>query len=262
MIVCRDGVDLLDDYIDGELSPESARALEQHLAGCESCEAFINTYRATRGAVGALRAELMPEELRIRLQSFLRQKIQEEQNTGRPSEIRSTSPSMLFTRSSPFVLACLRIIYGILWLQQATWKVPPDFGRQAGDGLWFWLQQAVQHPILGLHHAFLTKLVLPNFIFFGYLTLATELFIGMTLTLGVLSRLGAFVGLAMSINVTLSVLRVPGEWAWAYYMLIGYSLLFCATHPGRVLGLDALWARRAEVRVGGSRWAKLLTLLT
>lgn len=262
MIACRDAVDLLDDYVDGELPPESAEALEQHLRGCKSCEAFIKTYRATRGALGALRAEMMPEELRLRLQSFLHQKIQEEQNTGWPSEIRSTSPPMMFTRSSPFVLASLRIIYGILWLQQATWKVPPDFGRQAGDGLWFWLQQALQHPTLGLHHAFLVKIVLPYFRLFGYLTLATELFVGVTLTLGVLSRFGAFVGLAMSINVTLSVLRVPGEWAWAYYMLIGYSLLFCATHPGRVLGLDALWARRAQVQVGGSRWAKLLTLLT
>ncbi len=35
------------------------------------------------------------------------------------------------------VLASLRIIYGTLRLQQATWKVPPDAGRVLGlDALW------------------------------------------------------------------------------------------------------------------------------
>lgn len=51
------------------------------------------------------------------------------------------------------------------------WKVPPDFGMKAGDGLWYWLNQAIQHQTWSVHHAFLTNVVLPHFILFGYLTL-------------------------------------------------------------------------------------------
>ena len=86
------------------------------------------------------------------------------------------------SRATGLVVGLLRIMYGILWLQQAMWKVPPDFGMKAGDGLWYWLNQAIQHPTWGVHHAFLTKVVLPNFILFGYLTLLTEAFIGLSLT--------------------------------------------------------------------------------
>ncbi len=84
------------------------------------------------------------------------------------------------------------------------WKVPPDFGMKAGDGLWYWLNQAIQHPTWSVHHAFLTNVVLPNFILFGYLTLLTEAFIGLSLTFGLFARLGGLVGCLMAINVTLS----------------------------------------------------------
>lgn len=161
-----------------------------------------------------------------------------------------------------WTVGVLRIMYGLLWLQQASWKVPPDFGQKAGDGLWFWLNQAVQHPTWSVHHAFLTKVVLPNFILFGYLTLLTEAFIGFTMFLGLFARLGALAGFLMSLNITLSVLRVPNEWVWTYLMLIGYSLLFLSMRPGRCLGLDGLlarWVGEAATRRGTV--AKLLSLV-
>lgn len=149
-----------------------------------------------------------------------------------------------------FTLGALRIMYGILWLQQAKWKVPPDFGMKAGDGLWYWLNQAIQHPTWSVHHEFLTNIVLPNFILFGYLTLLTEAFIGLSLTLGLFARLGGLVGLLMAINVTLSVLRAPHEWHWTYFMLIGYSVLFLSFPSGRILGLDSLLSRWLEKKRG------------
>lgn len=144
-------------------------------------------------------------------------------------------------------LAGLRIMYGILWIQQARWKVPPDFGRSSNGGLWYWVHEAIKYPTLGAHQAFLQQVVVPNFILFGWLTLFTELFIGTTHLLGGLTRLGALVGLAMSINVTLSVFRVPNEWPWTYAMLIGYSILFLTQRAGHTLGIDGLlihWLQR------------------
>ncbi|MBI2882415.1 MAG: TQO small subunit DoxD [Candidatus Methylomirabilis oxyfera] len=151
-----------------------------------------------------------------------------------------------------FTVGVLRIMYGILWLQQAKWKVPPDFGMKTGDGLWYWLNQAIQYPTWSVHHAFLTNVVLPNFILFGYLTLLTEAFIGLSLTFGLFARLGGLVGLLMAINVTLSVLKAPNEWHWTYFMLIGYSLLFLSFPSGRMLGLDSLLSRRLANKRGRS----------
>jgi thiosulfate dehydrogenase [quinone] large subunit len=108
----------------------------------------------------------------------------------------------------------------------------------------------------------LTKVVLPNFILFGYLTLLTEAFIGLSLTLGLFARLGALIGFFMSINVTLSVLSVPNEWHWTYLMLIGYSLLFLSLRSGRSLGIDTLIHRWLARRPSRGRVAKILAMLS
>lgn len=164
--------------------------------------------------------------------------------------VQPTTGSVQETLLFRFTTGGLRIMYGILWLQQAKWKVPPDFGMKAGDGLWYWLNQAIQHPTWSVHHAFLTNVVLPNFVLFGYLTLLTEAFIGLSLTLGLFARLGGLVGFLMAINVTLSVLSAPNEWPWTYFMLIGYSLLFLSFPSGRVLGLDAVLSRWLATKRG------------
>jgi thiosulfate dehydrogenase [quinone] large subunit len=79
---------------------------------------------------------------------------------------------------SPYVLGILRIAYGVLWLQQAMWKVPPDFGLARGDGLYYWTQEMVKYSFLAPHKFFVASVVLPNFLLFAWITLLTELFIG------------------------------------------------------------------------------------
>jgi len=73
MLRCRDVVDLLARYLDGELEPCTAVALERHLADCQPCTAFLNTYRGAVRAVRQLRDDQLPAELRDRLLAFLRQ---------------------------------------------------------------------------------------------------------------------------------------------------------------------------------------------
>lgn len=70
---CRELVDLLVDYLDGALAPETLNALDRHLADCEPCLAFLNTYKATRDLTREAIAEEMPEELRAKLAGFLRE---------------------------------------------------------------------------------------------------------------------------------------------------------------------------------------------
>jgi thiosulfate dehydrogenase [quinone] large subunit len=150
----------------------------------------------------------------------------------------------------------------MLWLQQAMWKVPPDFGLARGDGLYYWTQQMAMYSFLSPHKFFVHSVILPHFLLFAWLTLLTELFIGVSHLLGIVSRLGALAALAMSANLFIGLARHPSEWPWSYLMLLGYALLFLATHPGRVLGLDGLLARRLAAPTLARRpWAQMLTFL-
>ena len=164
---------------------------------------------------------------------------------------------------TPYILGVLRVSYGILWLQQTLWKIPPDFGMASNSGLFYWTKEMVKYSFLPPHRFFVEAIVLPNFILFGWLTLLTELFIGFSHVLGIFGRLGALVALAMSTNLLIGLGRNPVEWPWSYLMLIGFSLLFLSTHPGRVVGLDAWLYRRLDERaVAGRTWARYLALLT
>lgn len=75
MLRCRDIVELLVEYLDGALDPAMAHALEAHLADCQECTAFLNTYRGTVRMTRQLREEDLPAALRERLLAFLRQRI-------------------------------------------------------------------------------------------------------------------------------------------------------------------------------------------
>lgn len=44
---CRDLLEFIADYLDGDLPDESRRDFERHLELCESCVAYMNSYRTT-----------------------------------------------------------------------------------------------------------------------------------------------------------------------------------------------------------------------
>lgn len=72
MSTCKELVDLLADYLEGQLEPEVARELDQHLADCPPCLNFLKTYRATTRLIREVACEDIPAELGERLQRFLR----------------------------------------------------------------------------------------------------------------------------------------------------------------------------------------------
>lgn len=174
------------------------------------------------------------------------------------------APSWLSRTTPLWPLALARILYGALWWQQSKWKVPSDdFGRKSGGGLWYWVQQEIQYPTVSAYRDFLVNVLVPHWTFFGYLTLFTETFIAVTLMLGLLTRLGAFVALGMAANITIGILSVPHEWGWTYTMLIMFAALFLLTGPGRSIGLDAvLGPRLDEAGARGHVAGRLLSWLT
>jgi thiosulfate dehydrogenase [quinone] large subunit len=160
-------------------------------------------------------------------------------------------------------LGLARLLYGYLWWQQSAWKVPSDdFGRRSGGGLWYWVQQEIQHPTLTAYRDFLVNVMIPHWTFFGWMTLITETFISVTLILGLFTRLGSLAAIGMAANITIGILNVPHEWGWTYVMLIMLPALFLLTDAGRSFGVDAFVAPRLDrAAANGNRVAWLIRWL-
>src|SRR5215475_10550121 len=171
-----------------------------------------------------------------------------------------SSPAGWFAGRAPrWPLALCRILYGVLWWQQSRWKVPSDdFGRKSGGGLWYWVHQEIQYPTVAAYKDFLVNVMIPNWTFFGYMTLFTETFIAVTLFLGLFTRLGAFVAIGMAVNITLGILNVPHEWGWTYVMLILLPAIFLLTGAGRSFGVDSFLAPPLERAAAGGHPLALL----
>lgn len=138
-------------------------------------------------------------------------------------------------RGSRIGLAFVRILFGLLWLTNVSWKVPPDFAT-----LRHFTQYAVSAPVLAPYSFVVRTVVLPNFTLFGYLVMLTEAALGAFLILGLATRFWAVVGMAQTVAIALSVLNAPHEWTWAYYMLFAGHVAIWATAAGRTFGLDGI----------------------
>jgi anti-sigma factor RsiW len=79
---CQECVDLLVDYLEGDLAPARARALDIHLEMCPSCVSFVRTYKGTVDVARTLPLDEIPPELTQRLLDFLRR---EKEGTLPPS---------------------------------------------------------------------------------------------------------------------------------------------------------------------------------
>jgi anti-sigma factor RsiW len=71
-IVCATGVELLMDYLDGVLSADVRAALDEHVAGCERCTAFVASYCATPRILRDATAASLPADVEASLKAFLR----------------------------------------------------------------------------------------------------------------------------------------------------------------------------------------------
>jgi anti-sigma factor RsiW len=70
-LVCRDGVEMLMDYLEGTLPPADREAIEAHVRGCPRCVAFVESYRQTPRILRAATAAALPEDLKQSLRAFL-----------------------------------------------------------------------------------------------------------------------------------------------------------------------------------------------
>lgn len=159
-------------------------------------------------------------------------------------------------RGTRVVLAIVRIAIGLLWIQSAGWKTPPNFGADSGTGLFKYTSYAVDYPVFPPFSWLIETLVLPNFEFFGYLTLVVEASIGAFLLVGLATRFWAVIGIMQTVAIALSVLNAPDEWPWSYYLMLAAQVVILATAAGRTAGLDGVL--RPRWRQSSGRVARVL----
>ena len=137
------------------------------------------------------------------------------------------------------VLAGARIVLGLLWLANLAWKLPPDFGRDDAEGLLYNFRRAADHAVVAPLRTLASDVFIPHFTVFGWLLFLVELGIGLSLLLGLWTRLGALAGVAQATVITLLVVRAPGEWVWTYVLLITLGLVVALTPSAERLSIDA-----------------------
>jgi predicted anti-sigma-YlaC factor YlaD len=72
MICCKECLDLLSDYLDGELAPETSFSLEEHFQDCPPCIAFLNTFKTSTDLCReSIRQVDLPEVVQIKLKEFI-----------------------------------------------------------------------------------------------------------------------------------------------------------------------------------------------
>ncbi len=71
-LACASGVPLLMDYLEGVVPADVRKALDAHVAGCERCRAFIESYRETPRVLRDATDAALPADVRQSLTAFLR----------------------------------------------------------------------------------------------------------------------------------------------------------------------------------------------
>ncbi len=155
----------------------------------------------------------------------------------------------------------LRIVVGLLWLYNVSWKRAPDFGKEAGNGLYKFTGYAVEHPVFPPYSWVVEHLVLPTFTPFGWLVLAAETALAVLLLTGTWVRLAALLGIAQSLAIGLSVAFAPEEWPWAYWMMIALHVALLLTSSGRGFAVDGVRARVTSPRLLAQVWGALAVLV-
>ena len=152
----------------------------------------------------------------------------------------------------------VRVAVALLWLDNLTWKTPPNFGSDDNSGLYFFTSEAVRYPLFQPYSDLVENVILPNFAPFGWGVFLVEIALAVFLLLGLATRFWALVAIAQSVAIFLSLGAAPNEWKWSYFLMMAAHLAVFGFASGRVWGLDAVLRKRAAA--SSSRLSRLYLL--
>jgi len=150
----------------------------------------------------------------------------------------------------PKTIAGARIATSVFFILFGQYKV---FGSQfAQGGFQQYLQGYLDREAVSFYRPVLGNLVLPHAVFFGYVVGIAELFIGVSLLLGIWVRPASVLGALHMLSLTLATWWGPGTDVpfWRYFgaeldhlPLLFLFVIFFVADAGRAWGLDGRRAR-------------------
>jgi uncharacterized membrane protein YphA (DoxX/SURF4 family) len=149
-------------------------------------------------------------------------------------------------------IAAVRIATSVFFLLFGEYKVAgPGF---AHGGFQSYLRDYIATTAVSFYRPVLVHIVLPHAVFFGYAVGIIELFIGISLLLGLFVRPACVVGALFLLNLTLASWWDAGHGVpvWRYFgarldtlPLLLLLVIFFAGDAGQIWGLDGKLRRRA-----------------
>lgn len=164
-------------------------------------------------------------------------------------------------------LALLRVVVGA-WFLKAVWTkltmglawgvlpYPMVSPRFVGFHPKRVAEFAAGNPI-GWYKDFLEHIVLPHAALFATLQVWGEVAVGIGLTIGLATRLGALVGLYLAVNFGLASQWMSFGQQGFHLLLVTSMVIFIGAGAGRAWGVDAVLLRRAGP--GAPRWLRLIS---
>jgi anti-sigma factor RsiW len=70
-VTCRDVLAFLSDYVAGDLPRRTREVFASHLASCESCRAYLDSYRTTIELARAAADDAMPQPPQALVEAIL-----------------------------------------------------------------------------------------------------------------------------------------------------------------------------------------------
>jgi anti-sigma factor RsiW len=71
-IVCRELVELVTPYLEDVLPADERALIDQHLASCDGCQAYVQQMRLTIRAIGHVSAEAITSQTRAEVLAIFR----------------------------------------------------------------------------------------------------------------------------------------------------------------------------------------------
>lgn len=71
-MACEDLVELVSDYLEDSLDPDTRTRVDLHLAGCDGCSNYLQQFRSTISTLGRVTEEQLDVDFRDRLMTAFR----------------------------------------------------------------------------------------------------------------------------------------------------------------------------------------------
>lgn len=133
--------------------------------------------------------------------------------------------------------AILRIYIGLFFLYAVHFKINPKFFSGLGDKL----QYYAAHDPLWFYVVFLKHIAIPNSFLIAILTVMGELFAGIFLTAGFITRAAAVAALLLNVNYLLAMYWTGPAELGINLTFIVCELVIIFTDAGKTIGIDSIF---------------------